>query len=47
MVMPGLAAVARGTRRVDAAALAGISLRTLDRSIADEVPFELLPSSGQ
>ena len=36
MVAPGLAAVARGTRRVDAAALAGISLRTLDRWIADE-----------
>src|SRR5687768_1853361 len=36
MVAPGLSAVARGTRRVEAAALAGISLRTLDRWIADE-----------
>jgi IS30 family transposase len=35
-VAPGLAAVARGMRRVDAAALAGISLRTLDQRIADE-----------
>src|SRR5687767_10614621 len=36
MVAPGLAAVARGMGRVDAAALAGVSLRTLDRWIADE-----------
>ena len=36
MVAPGLSAVARGTPRVEAAALAGISLRTLDRRIADE-----------
>ena len=35
-VAPGLAAVARGMGRVEAAALAGISLRTLDRWIADE-----------
>jgi IS30 family transposase len=35
-VAPGLSAVARGTPRVEAAALAGISLRTLDRWIADE-----------
>ena len=36
MVALGLAAVARGMRRVDAAALAGVSLRTLDQRIADE-----------
>ena len=36
MVAPGLAAVARGMGRVEAAALAGISLRTLDQRIADE-----------
>jgi len=36
MVAPGLAVVARGTPRKEAAALAGISLRTLDRWIADE-----------
>jgi transposase, IS30 family len=36
MVAPGLAAVARGTPRKEAAALAGISLRTLDQRIADE-----------
>jgi transposase, IS30 family len=36
MVSPGLAAVARGMGRVEAAALAGISLRTLDQRIADE-----------
>jgi IS30 family transposase len=35
-VAPGLAAVARGMGRVEAAALAGISLRTLDQRIADE-----------
>jgi transposase, IS30 family len=35
-VAPGLAAVARGTPRKEAAALAGISLRTLDLWIADE-----------
>jgi len=36
MVAPALAAVARGTPRKEAAALAGISLRTLDQRIADE-----------
>jgi IS30 family transposase len=36
MVAPGLAAVARGMGRVDAAALAGVSWRTLDQRIADE-----------
>jgi IS30 family transposase len=36
MVAPGLSAVARGTPRKEAAALAGISLRTLDQRIADE-----------
>jgi transposase, IS30 family len=36
MVAPGLAAVARGVPRAEAAALAGISLRTLDQRIADE-----------
>ena len=36
VVAPGLAAVARGMGRVEAAALAGISLRTLDQRIADE-----------
>jgi transposase, IS30 family len=36
LVAPGLAAVARGMGRVEAAALAGISLRTLDQRIADE-----------
>jgi transposase, IS30 family len=36
VVAPGLAAVARGWGRVEAAALAGVSLRTLDRWIADE-----------
>ena len=35
-VAPGLAAVARGMGRVEAAALAGVSLRTLDQRIADE-----------
>ena len=36
LVAPGLAAVARGMGRVESAALAGISLRTLDQRIADE-----------
>ncbi len=36
VVAPALAAVARGTPRKEAAALAGISLRTLDQRIADE-----------
>ena len=36
MVAPALAAVARGIPRKEAAALAGISLRTLDQRIADE-----------
>lgn len=36
MVAPALTAVARGMGRVEAAALAGISLRTLDQRIADE-----------
>src|SRR5258707_15763823 len=36
MVAPALGAVARGTPRKEAAALAGISLRTLDQRIADE-----------
>jgi IS30 family transposase len=36
MVAPGLAAVARGIPRKEAAVLAGISLRTLDLWIADE-----------
>ena len=36
LVAPGLSAVARGIRRADAAAFAGVSLRTLDRWIADE-----------
>jgi IS30 family transposase len=35
-VAPGLVAVARGVPRVEAAGLVGISLRTLDRRIADE-----------
>jgi len=36
VVAPALSALARGTKRVEAAALAGISLRTLDQRIADE-----------
>src|SRR5438046_9747837 len=36
VVAPALSALARGTKRVEAAALAGISLRTLDQRIAVE-----------
>jgi IS30 family transposase len=36
MVAPALSAVARGMPRAQAAALVGISLRTLDQRIADE-----------